>query len=221
MRTAKLPPILVHICFGGLAAGVSPAPAAFPGENGKIAFASDRNGGNMDIWTMGANGRHPVDLTADSGGFDIGARWRADGHKLVFQSDRTTAANPEGDTEIFVMNANGSHQTQITFNALDDEFPSWSSDGRIVFARDLDPFRGQIDEDIFTMNADGTDQRNVTNTPGVDVVAPRPADRVPQRPHRRVRPLRHLHHPRRRRRKDPADLERRLRRLPGTATTEH
>ena len=57
---------------------------------------------------------------------------------------------------------------QITFNALDDEDPAWSPDGRrIAFARDFDPVRGQVDYDLFTMDADGRAQRNFTNSPGV------------------------------------------------------
>ena len=88
-------------------------------------------------------------------GFDILSTWRPDGRKLLFMSDRATATNPEGDFELFVMDANGSNQTQITFNALDDEHPAWSPDGtRIVFVRDFDPIIGEFDEDILTMNAD-------------------------------------------------------------------
>ena len=87
-------------------------------------------------------------------------------------SDRETPANPVPpgfpgpDFEIFVMNADGSRLTQITFNEFDDENPAWSPDGkRIVFQRDLDPVRGQTDYDIFTMKADGSHQRNRTNNP--------------------------------------------------------
>ena len=65
-------------------------------------------------------------------------------------SDRETPSNPTPpdfrapDFEIFVMNADGSNQTQITFNELDDEEPAWSADGeRIVFQRDFDPVRGR------------------------------------------------------------------------------
>ena len=70
------------------------------------------------------------------------------------------------------MNANGSNQRQITFNALDDEYPAWSPDGRIVFARDFIPILGEADYDILTMNGDGTNQKNLTNTPGVDEIEP-------------------------------------------------
>jgi Tol biopolymer transport system component len=164
---------LALISTGGLAGGVSPALGAFPGENGRIAFDSDRDGGDTDVWTMRPNGGKLVNLTADSDAFDGMSSWRADGRKLVFVSDRSTAANPEGDTEIFVMNADGSNQQQITFNALDEEFPAWSPDGRsLVVARDLDPIADQFDEDLFTMEADGANEQNLTNTPGVDEIEP-------------------------------------------------
>ena len=162
------------VCIGGLAAGVSPALGAFPGQNGKIAFDSDRGAGeDIDIWTMNPDGRSLVNLTANSEGFDGLATWRADGRKIAFVSNRATATNREGDNEIFVMNSNGSNQTQITFNALDDEFPAWSPDGtRIVFARDFAPIIGEFDEDILTMRADGTDEQNLTGTPVVNEFEP-------------------------------------------------
>ena len=81
---------LAVICVGGLAAGVSPALGAFPGENGKIAFDSDRDGGDIDIWTMSPDGSNLVNLTANSGAFDGLASWRADGRKIAFMSDRET-----------------------------------------------------------------------------------------------------------------------------------
>jgi Tol biopolymer transport system component len=146
----------------------APSFGAFPGENGKIAFDSDRRGGDGDIWTIDPDGRHLVNLTAKSKANEGAPNWRADGRRIAFASDRVTATNPEGDSEIFVMKADGSHQRQITFNALNDEDPAWSPDGRrIVFTRDFDPIEGETDRDVLTMNADGTDQRNLTSSPGV------------------------------------------------------
>jgi Tol biopolymer transport system component len=167
MTMIRIWPALAVVLVTGLAAA-APALGAFPGENGKIAFDSDRHGGDEDIWTMDPDGRHLVNLTAKSKANDFQPNWRADGRRIAFTSDRVTAKNPEGDEEIFIMQVDGSHQGQITFNALDDTDPAWSPDGtRIVFARDFDPIKGQVDDDLFTMNADGTDQRNLTNSPGV------------------------------------------------------
>lgn len=173
---ARLLSPLAVICVGGLAAGVSPALGAFPGENGKIAFHSDRSGGDVvNIWTMNPGGSHPVNLTAGSPAEAAFPNWSPDGRKIVFMSDRATPGNPtppgflEGpDFEIFVMNADGSHLTQVTFNELDDEDPAWSPDGkRIAFVRDFNPVRGELDLDILTMKSDGSAERNLTNTPGV------------------------------------------------------
>ena len=40
-----------------------PAGAAFPGQNGKIAFDSTRDGGNEEIYTMSPNGQGVDRLT--------------------------------------------------------------------------------------------------------------------------------------------------------------
>ena len=165
--------LLAVICVGGLAAGVSPALGAFPGANGKIAFDSDRHGGDTDIWTMNPSGSNLDNLTRNADGEDGQANWRADGRKIVFVSNRETPSNPTvpsleaPDFEVFVMNADGSRQTQITFNELDDENAAWSPDGRIVFQRDFDPVPGELDYDILTMTAEGTREVNLTNSPGV------------------------------------------------------
>jgi Tol biopolymer transport system component len=169
--------VLTVMCAGVLATVVSPALAAVPGENGRILFDKFRVDGEPDIWTMSANGRRQVNLTADSVAFDGRASWRPDGRKIVFTSDRETPDNPTPagfpgpDFEIFVMDADGTNPTQITFNELDDEVPAWSPNGKkIVFQRDFATVRGEIDFDLFTVKANGGRERRLMNTPGVQEV---------------------------------------------------
>ena len=67
--------------------------------------------------------------------------------------------------EIYVMNADGSGQTNLTNNSALDGGPSWSPDGsRIAFvsARDGNP-------EIYVMNADGSGLTRLTDNPALDI----------------------------------------------------
>ena len=74
-----------------------------------------------------------------------------------------------GRRQVWVMNADGTGQTQLTNAAnIGGENPSWSPNGRtIVFDSDRDA-AGNLD--IWSMNADGTDQRRLTNSPALDAL---------------------------------------------------
>jgi len=70
--------------------------------------------------------------------------------------------------EVYVINANGSGQTNLTNNSARDINPGWSPDGKkITFASNR-----QGDFDIFTMGADGSNQTNLTNSPTVAEIDP-------------------------------------------------
>lgn len=162
-------------------AGASPAFGAFPGENGRILFASTRASccDEADVWTMTPAGEGLLNLTNDSEAFDGAGRWRSDGRKIVFQSPRETPTNPAPpgfpgpDHELFLMDPDGSSVRQITFNELDDELPAWSPNGReIVFQRDLDRVRGQIDYDVIALDLSSGRERNLTRSPGVNDAEP-------------------------------------------------
>jgi len=81
----------------------------------------------------------------------------ADG-KIAFSSNR------EGNTNIFVMNPDGSDVTELTVTPGGEIRPSWSPDGsKIAFQSFRDG-----DGEIYIMNADGSNQRRLTTSPGSD-----------------------------------------------------
>src|SRR5215216_5192781 len=73
----------------------------------------------------------------------------------------------DGNDEIYVMNADGSDQTNLSNNDADDFNPSWSPDGeKIAFASDRDE---NATHEIYVMNADdGSGQIRLTNNDADD-----------------------------------------------------
>ncbi len=65
------------------------------------------------------------------------------------------------DTEIFVMNSDGTGVTQITFNDVDDFDPCWSPDGGQIAFISLH----NIKWSVWAINLDGTGLRQITVTP--------------------------------------------------------
>jgi peptide/nickel transport system substrate-binding protein len=119
--------VLALVLVAGVVAPVRTAQAAFPGGSGKLAFV--RAG---DIWVADADGSNQTRLTV-SPVVDRSPRWSPDGRSIAFASNR------DGDFEIFVMDEQGRHQRQLTFNqGANDRFPAWTSDGsRIVYDKDF------------------------------------------------------------------------------------
>jgi TolB protein len=82
------------------------------------------------------------------------------------------SANREADDfngEIYVLNADGSGQTNISNNPASDTRPAWSPDGsKIAFTR------GDAvgEQEIYVMNADGSGQTNITNSPNSQDLSP-------------------------------------------------
>ncbi len=80
--------------------------------------------------------------------------------RSAFVSDR------DGNDEIYLMNADGTGQTNLTHNPANENAATWSPDGsQIAFESDRDGNR-----EIYVMNADGTGQTNLTKNPATDGV---------------------------------------------------
>ncbi|MDQ2700301.1 MAG: DPP IV N-terminal domain-containing protein, partial [Actinomycetota bacterium] len=71
---------------------------------------------------------------------------------------------PDGSSEIYVINGNGTFPFNLTGNPADDRVPSFSPDGnRIVFASDRDG-----DYEIYTMNSTGGEPTKLTSNTADD-----------------------------------------------------
>ena len=80
--------------------------------------------------------------------------------QIAFSSDR------DGYWEIYVMDADGGNQQNLTNNPSHDRDPSWSPDGkRVVFFsnRDGHAMHGRPTSEIYVMDADGGNPQNLTN----------------------------------------------------------
>lgn len=94
--------------------------AKFSPDGSRIAFNSDRDGGDGDVFVMNVDGSGVTDLTQNDVFGDGVGEWSPDGTQLAFSSNR------DGDEEIFVMNADGTDPTQLTSNGgIADGGPSW------------------------------------------------------------------------------------------------
>jgi Tol biopolymer transport system component/subtilisin-like proprotein convertase family protein len=130
-----------------------PAGGAFPGQNGKIAFVSDR-AGNNEIYAFSSHGAPLVRLTNDPAN-DYAPAWSPDGTRIAYES---------GD-EIFTMDANGGHKVQVTNNTTSNFGPSYSPDGnKIAYVKIVGDQAGN-DWQIYTSNTGGGGETQLTNYP--------------------------------------------------------
>ncbi len=108
-------------------------PAQSP-DGKRIAFASFRDG-NREIYVMGADGSGPENLTLHDA-WDVNPAWSPDGERIAFVSDRNGDVEIWSgfNTDIFVMNADGSGLEQVTSDpeSLSADHPAWSPGGTSI-----------------------------------------------------------------------------------------
>ena len=94
---------------------------------GRIVFQSDADGDN-EIYELT---RDSVRRLTDNAWSDEYPRWSPDGTRIAF------AANPRGNHDIFVMNADGTGTTAVAETPADETEPAWLPDGAgLAFTRD-------------------------------------------------------------------------------------
>ena len=138
----------------------SPARAAFPGSNGRIAFGHEEPAGDhtqVDVYTVKPDGTGVLQLTATPGSNEFSPQWNAAGTRIAFWRTRA----PFGPGNVWVMDADGSNARRLTAN-VDARDPTWNPAGtRLVYTRRID--------DLFSLRvSDGDDRRQLTSGPAHD-----------------------------------------------------
>ena len=143
-----------------LALAATSADAAFPGEDGKIAFSkyNDRQGVS-GVFAIAPEGATQTRLGPED---SYSPSWSDDGEQVVFVAS-SGESEMEYSEDIYVMNADGSNVRQVTDTRAYESSPSFFPDGEtIAFAR----YSNRNGSDIFTIKLDGSGITKLTDDPG-------------------------------------------------------
>ncbi len=133
--------------------------SAWSKDGAKIAFTSNRTE-TAELWIMDADGANQTQITLNTPGINFVPDWSHDGQRIAFASLRQGVAH----AEVWVMDANGSNAERLTFTPTNPKgftwslHPSWSADGRIVYASTVSG-----STEVWIMNNDGSNQVQVTD----------------------------------------------------------
>jgi gamma-glutamyltranspeptidase/glutathione hydrolase len=100
------------------------------------------------IWTASADGRNAKALRAEGVEIERDPAWSPDGKSIAF------AADAGKGFDLFVAPSGGGRAERVTTLPGDERWPSWTSDGRLVFSyRESDRWR------LYVVSARGTDSK--------------------------------------------------------------
>ena len=161
--------------------GTYTAEGVLSPDGKRIVFTSLKDG-DLDIYTMNVDGSDVRRLTTTPG-YDGGPWWSPDGTKIVYRAWHYAPEDSAGlrqyrellgqrmirpnRMELFVMNADGSDQRQVTRLGGANFGPSWTPDGRLIFSSNHQNPRSR-NFDLFVVKVDGTGLEQITRNPEFD-----------------------------------------------------
>jgi TolB protein len=151
--------------------GVYTAEAVVSPDGRRVVFTSLKDG-DLDIYTMNVDGTNVRRLTTTPG-YDGGPWWSPDGTQIAYRAwhptDSTLATYQAllrerlvrpNRMELWVMNADGSGQRQITQLGGANFGPSWTHDGKhLIFSSNYkQPRSGNFDLYLVALDGSGLEQ---------------------------------------------------------------
>ncbi len=146
-------------------------------KTGRIVYTSLASG-DLDLWTMDADGSNKKRITTGTG-YDGGGVFSRDGQKVVWR-----ALYPQGEArakykdllsrdlvspmeiEIQIADADGRNRRQLTNFGCASFAPTFTPDGRKVLFASNKHACGSREFELYLINADGTGLEQVTNFGG-------------------------------------------------------
>ena len=127
----------------------------------KIGWVRLKRGGQF--WVHDVKTGHQRLVASPEGGIGHAVVWSPNGSKLAYTRQ---APLPGGLTDIFVMDADGTNQTNLTNTPSVDEWEvNWSPDGtKLAYTKYTWHTTRENQPDIYVMNTDGTNRVNLTDS---------------------------------------------------------
>lgn len=106
-----------------------------------------------DIYVFNFDTAETQRMTFHPEAMDVWPQWSPDGSQMLFHSER------DGNSEIYIMNADGTNQRNISNNPALDRVPRFTADGeQVVFRSERNG-----DSEIFIMNVNGRNPQPLTD----------------------------------------------------------
>jgi len=103
------------------------AECAYSPDGSQIVFASNSDG-NMNIYTMAADGSNVSQVTSTKTGYNGGCFFSPDSQHIIFRADYDKAHY----LQVYTIDLDGTHLTQLTDNGAVNWAPYWHPDGQVI-----------------------------------------------------------------------------------------
>lgn len=137
------------------------AECAYSHDGSRIVYASNESG-SMNIYTMNADGTDVHQITSTDYCYNGGPFFSPDSRRIIFRADRDLP----NFLQIYVVDADGSNERQLTFNKSVNWAPYWHPNGKVIaFTTSL---HGHQHYEIYLLNIETGVQRRLTHNATFD-----------------------------------------------------
>lgn len=137
------------------------AECAYSSDGTRIVFASNQDG-SMNIYTMGSDGTNQQQITHTTHCYNGGPFFSPNGKQIIFRADRDT---PDY-LQIYVIQADGTGERQLTYNGAVNWAPYWHPNGKVIaYTTSL---HGHRHYEIYLLNIETGVEKRLTHCSSFD-----------------------------------------------------